>query len=70
VIDLFLADGEQMRPFLADVPIITDDRPWTQFPLGRVLFRGDAYADAIEPAQLRACIAGNKLSRLVDSARR
>jgi spermidine synthase len=60
VIDLFLGDAEQMRPILADAPIITDDHPWTEFPLGRVVFRRADYFDSLDPDQVRARVAGNK----------
>jgi spermidine synthase len=70
VINLFVADGEQLQPFLADVPIITDDHPWTEFPLGRVLLRGDAYAESLDPARMRDWVAGKKSPGLADNMRR
>jgi spermidine synthase len=35
LLDLYNADGDEVRQLLAGVPIITDDRPWTEFTLWR-----------------------------------
>jgi spermidine synthase len=45
ILDLFLGEGRDLAPLLADAPVITDDRPYTEFPLWRALLgRGDYYS--------------------------
>jgi hypothetical protein len=40
---LYLADGKELLELLAGVPIITDDRPYTEFYLWRSLSRHGGY---------------------------
>ncbi len=35
ILDLYMGDDRLMRSMVAGSPIITDDHPWTEFPLWR-----------------------------------
>lgn len=37
VLDLYVAPGDDLRKLYADVPMVTDDHPYTEFPLLRVI---------------------------------
>lgn len=43
ILDLYVSDGDALRAVSADAPIVTDDRPYTEFPLWRMLQSGGPY---------------------------
>ncbi|MDR3632839.1 MAG: fused MFS/spermidine synthase [Isosphaeraceae bacterium] len=52
VLSLYLADEVKLRPWLRDTPDISDDRPYTEFPLWRALRRDMAYSVLLDGAKL------------------
>jgi len=38
---LYMLDGPGLRPYLEGVPVVSDDHPYTEFPLWRRLFHAD-----------------------------
>lgn len=42
ITDLFLLNATELREYLRDVPIVTDNYPYTEFPLWRWIFHSDA----------------------------
>jgi len=53
VLALHVADKEQLRDFVAGVPVITDDRPYTEFPLWRALLDKGEYEQGFSAYTLR-----------------
>jgi spermidine synthase len=43
VLALYLADERELTSFVSGAPIITDDRPYTEFPLWRSIFHAEEY---------------------------
>jgi spermidine synthase len=64
VCDLFVADDRALRAWLSDARVITDDRPYTEFPLWRALFdRGGAYHRQLTAPGLRQYLKAAQLKR-------
>ena len=53
VLKLFIGDERRLAPVLADERVITDDRPYTEFPLGRSLFDARGYREPMDALTLR-----------------
>ena len=53
ILDLLVADRRSLLPWLEDVPVITDDHPYTEFPLWRALLRGVDYHALLNGELLR-----------------
>jgi spermidine synthase len=53
VLALFLAEGEALRDLVAAAPVLTDDRPYTEFPLWRAWSGSDDYLPRFGAPQLR-----------------
>jgi spermidine synthase len=51
---LFLANGDELRDWLCDSPVITDDRPYTEFPLARAVLKPDEFRTWLTAEELRA----------------
>jgi len=58
VLDLYVTDGERLRTFLAKSPVITDDRPFTEFPLWRAITRAGEYQRLLNGPRLRSELDG------------
>jgi len=43
ILDLYVSDGDALRAVCEDAPTVTDDRPYTEFPLWRMLQSGGEY---------------------------
>jgi hypothetical protein len=54
MIGLYLTDETGLRKYLGDGPVITDDYPYTEFPLWRSLRRDRSYLDEFRAPELRA----------------
>jgi spermidine synthase len=63
VLGLYLADERPLRGLLADAPVITDDRPYTEFPLLRTLRGGSRYYEVLNAPRLRQELQGFKSTR-------
>ncbi len=50
---LYVCDEKELRAFLAASPVITDDRPYTEFPLWRALLKPEEYAEHFDGVSLR-----------------
>ncbi len=53
ILDLLVADRRKLLRWLADVPVITDDHPYTEFPLWRALFGAVDYGTPLSGEILR-----------------
>ncbi len=58
VLALFLAEGDAIRDLVAAAPVITDDHPYTEFPLWRAWLGSDDYLPLFGAPQLRAWLNG------------
>jgi spermidine synthase len=56
VLGLYIADGDDLRGLLAQTPVITDDRPYTEFPLWRAFYGGTTYSRLMDGSSLRAIL--------------
>jgi spermidine synthase len=52
-LELHIADGPDLKSFLAETPMITDDHPYTEFPLWRALFGDVEYSRTLDGFVLR-----------------
>lgn len=43
VLDLYVSDGDALRDVSRNAPLVTDDRPFTEFPLWRMMQSGGEY---------------------------
>ncbi|HEV3259044.1 MAG TPA: fused MFS/spermidine synthase [Gemmataceae bacterium] len=53
VLGLHVADKQQVRDFVGGVPVISDDRPYTEFPLWRALLNKEDYEQEFSARTLR-----------------
>jgi spermidine synthase len=67
VLALFLAQGEAVRELVAAAPAITDDRPFTEFPLWRAWWGRDDYLPQFGAPQLRAWLNGRRHAARADN---
>jgi hypothetical protein len=58
VLQLYLADRPRLLELVADAPVITDDRPYTEFPLWRAVFRPPGYREDLDGPRLRRLLGG------------
>ncbi len=58
VLGLYIADERGLRGFVAGAPVITDDRPLTEFPLWRALSREGEYLEELNAPRLRELLPG------------
>ena len=59
-LNLYLCDGQELKNILRDVPMVTDDRPYTEFPLWRACFDHKHYPVFINAIQLKHVLAGSR----------
>lgn len=57
VLDLFVADRRRLASRLDDVPVITDDHPYTEFPFWRALSQTVDYSKRLSGESLRRQLA-------------
>ncbi len=53
ILALYIGDEKDLQAYLADSPVITDDRPYTEFPLWRALLKSEEYDGLFHGANLR-----------------
>ena len=49
LMDLYLGDERDFRRFVGDVPAVTDDHPYLEFPLWRMMFHMDDFYECATP---------------------
>jgi spermidine synthase len=59
VLQLYLADKRELSRFVAGVPLITDDSPYTEFPLWRARQAGGEYSRQFSAAAYQRYLIGN-----------
>jgi hypothetical protein len=57
VLGLYMGGEDRLRPLLAKERVITDDRPYTEFPLGRAIFQADDYRHGLNATEWREAMA-------------
>jgi spermidine synthase len=73
VLDLYLADEQELAYFVSGSPTITDDRPYTEFPLWRSIFYAEEYQFKLYAPVLRDWLrkhAANRKTPDCDAAMR
>jgi spermidine synthase len=60
VLALYIGDEQQLRPLVSDAPIITDDRPYTEFPLWRAVSGRGEYYRILNGPELRKRLRGEQ----------
>ncbi len=57
ILDLYVAEGQDLRGFVSSSPVITDDCPYTEFPLWRALFAQAEYHQQLTGRRLQEVLA-------------
>ncbi len=57
ILDLYVAEGRDLRGLVSGSPVITDDRPYTEFPLWRALFAQEEYHQQLTGRRLQEVLA-------------
>ncbi len=61
VLSLRMCDRDALLAFTSNRPVVTDDRPYTEFPIWRMRGNDPEYAATLDAGGLKAWLAGSKV---------